>query len=523
MLTPMILLVHPPVAKPAEPPAGIARLSGALARHSIQHRLLDLNYEGIAFLLDQPLSRSDTWSLRAHRHRANHAASLRTSGLYGSLPRYQRAVRDLNRTLGNASAAGEAVVSLANVQHASLSPLRSADLLRSAEQPERDPFFPFFSRRLTAVMEEARPSRIGISLNFLSQALTAFAVIGFIHERWPGMPVVLGGGLVTSWIRAKGGRPLFPGLVDTMIDGPGELALLRLCGVSEPSAEPVMPVYDGLPLGSYLSPGLVLPYSASSGCWWSRCVFCPERAEQNPFAPLPPDRVCGDLASLSRRLRPALIHLLDNALTPGQLRAFIDRPPGAPWYGFARVTRELTDPAFCRGLRASGCVMLKLGLESGDQGVLDAMQKGMDLSDASLALRTLSDAGIGTYVYLIFGTPAEDRDAARRTLAFAAAHAGCIDYLNLAVFNMPVSGDEAARFATEPFYEGDLSLYTDFRHPLGWDRKLVRKFIDTEFVRHPAIAPIVRREPPSFGSNHAPFFVMASSRAPVPETFLNNA
>ena len=51
--------------------------------------------------------------------------------------------------------------------------------------------------------------------------------------------------------------------------------------------------------------------------------------------------------------------------------------------------------------------MLKLGVESGDQAVLDRMQKGIDLQTASLALKTLKRAGIASYVYLLFGTPGE--------------------------------------------------------------------------------------------------------------------
>ena len=64
--------------------------------------------------------------------------------------------------------------------------------------------------------------------------------------------------------------------------------------------------------------------------------------------------------------------------------------------------------------------MLKLGLESGDQDVLDALGKGIDLATAARALAALKQAGIGTYVYLLFGTPAEDRASALKTLAFVA-------------------------------------------------------------------------------------------------------
>jgi radical SAM superfamily enzyme YgiQ (UPF0313 family) len=171
------------------------------------------------------------------------------------------------------------------------------------------------------------------------------------------------------------------------------------------------------------------------------------------------------------------------------------------------VSPRLADEGFCRALKASGCVMLKLGLESGDQGVLDALEKGIRVDEASRALQALKEAGIGTYVYLLFGTPAEGREAARRTLEFTAKHHGFIDFLNLAVFNLPAGSEEAGCLTIKPFYEGDLSLYADFEHPTGWGRREVREFLDREFRRHPAVAPIVRRQPPFFTSNHAPFLL----------------
>ena len=150
--------------------------------------------------------------------------------------------------------------------------------------------------------------------------------------------------------------------------------------------------------------------------------------------------------------------------------------------------------------------MLKLGLESGDQGVLDNMQKGINIGTVSLALKSLKQAGIATYVYLLFGTPSETLKEARSTLDFTIKHSGEISFLNIAVFNMPVCGPEAAQFEISSFYEGDLSLYTDFVHPAGWDRKAIRHFLDNEFKRHSAVSAILKKDPPIFTSNHAPFF-----------------
>jgi radical SAM superfamily enzyme YgiQ (UPF0313 family) len=216
-----------------------------------------------------------------------------------------------------------------------------------------------------------------------------------------------------------------------------------------------------------------------------------------------------DLQALVAKMKPILIHFLDNAIRPSLMEKIIENPPGVPWYGFARITPHLRDADFCRALQRSGCVMLQLGLESGDQGVLDRLQKGINLEMASGVLRNLAGAGIAPYVYLLFGTPEETAIQARKTLDFTVQHGEEIRFLNLALFNLPVYSREAAELATERFYEGDLSLYTNFLHPQGWGRKRVRQFLDKEFKRHPAISPILRRDPPFFTSNHAPFFCLA--------------
>jgi radical SAM superfamily enzyme YgiQ (UPF0313 family) len=213
-----------------------------------------------------------------------------------------------------------------------------------------------------------------------------------------------------------------------------------------------------------------------------------------------------DLRSLIAKTDPVLVHLLDNAVSPSLMHALVNEPPGVHWYGFARIGKELTNRDYCVQLKRSGCRMLKLGLESGDQGVLDRLRKGIDLETASQALKNLHAAGIAAYVYLLFGTPAETLREARKTLEFVADHRDAITFLNLAIFNMPVCGHEAQEQVTEHFYEGDLSLYASFKHPHGWDRRAVRRFLDVEFKKHPAVSEILKNDPPIFTSNHAAFF-----------------
>lgn len=501
-------MIYPPVSKPSEPPGGIAKLAGVLQPYGLKSRVLDANIEGLLSLFKFYLpAATDTWTLRALRHLPKHLHSLRNWSAYKNYDVYQRTIRDLNRLLAMATYPYRVRLSLMNYEHEVFSPVRSVDLIRVAERPEENPFYPYFKQRLTEWIEKESPPLVGFSLNYLSQVLCTFAMVGFLKREWPEIRLVLGGGLVTSWMRRPAWQNPFVSLVDHLVDGPGEVPLLRLMGKKKIETILYPPVYDSFPLQDYFAPGFILPYSASRGCYWNKCSFCPERAEGNGYHALTPDVVLQDLSQLILKHQPVLIHLLDNALPPSLMKAMIKHPLAVPWYGFARFTSHLTDPDFCLALRQSGCVMLKLGLESGDQKVLDSLQKGIDLKEASLTLRNLKRAGITTYLYLLFGTPQEGLLEARRTLQFVVRHHECIDFLNLAIFNMPVYGPEIHQVKTEPFYEGDLSLYTGFHHPKGWNRSLIRQFLDKEFKRHPAISSMVRRNPPAFTSNHAPFFI----------------
>jgi hypothetical protein len=505
--TAKMLLIYPPLAKPCEAPAGIAQLAGVLKGNGLNCTLLDANLEGQLHLLDRQPQTDDTWTKRACRGVNDNLHRMRSQEIYTNPARYQRAVADINRVLEQVGLARQLDLSLANYLDPAASPLKSADLLRCAKDFDQNIFYPWFSERLTMIMKTTTPQMVGFSLNYLSQAPTTFAMIGFLKKIAPGLPIVAGGGLITSWLRNPSWTNPFAGTIDHLVAGPGEAPLLELLG-TENNGRHQTPDFQGLPLNDYLAPGFILPYAASSGCYWNRCSFCPEKAEENPYHCLPADKVVDDLATLCQKTRPALIHFLDNAIAPALMRQLVETPPAAPWYGFARVSPLLTDPEFCRRLRRSGCLMLKLGIESGDQSVLDAMDKGIDLQMVAQTLSALEQAGITTYVYLLFGTPSEGLLQARKTLDFVVTHHSAITFLNLAVFNMPVCSPEAHALQTQDFYEGDLSLYSDFAHPQGWGRKEIRTFLDKELKRHPAISAILQRDPPIFTSNHAPFFVL---------------
>jgi len=502
----VILLVNPPVTKPCEPPSGLAHLAGALRAYGVQYRLLDANLGSILYLLKKPIEAQDTWTRRAARHLDANLDSLRHSSLYSEFDRYKKVVLEVNRLLDEA-AGNDVRLSLEDYEHTSLSPVRTDDLLYAARYPEQSPFYPYFSRRLREIIEEQKPRFIGFSLSYLSQALCTFAMIGFIKKDFPDVRIVLGGSLLTSWMKNPGWKNRFESVADHLVCGPGEEQLLALVDEKVVQEQHFRPAFDFDSAGDqYLAPGFIMPYSSSSGCYWGKCAFCPERAEGNAYVQRAPRVVASELKGLAEEWKPALIHLTDNAISPVVLKYLTKNSPGVPWYGFARVTSHLADPDFCTSLKRAGCVMLKLGVESGDQSVLDAMHKGNDITITSQALKALSHAGIATYVYLLFGTPYESEREARKTLDFVVEYSAYIDFLNLAIFNLPLMSPDSKGLERSTFYEGDLSLYSDFVHPKGWNRPKIRRFLDREFKKHPSIRPILLRQPPFFTSNHAPLF-----------------
>ncbi len=500
-----MLLIHPPQAKPGEPPAGVAMLAASLEQEKIRCTVVDLNIEMLYAVLQNPELRNDTWSQRAYKNRFRNIDTIRNCDNYNKPDRYNRAVSDINRLLENTGNTYGINLTLTNYSDPHLSPQKTEDLITAANQHYQNIYFSYFKKRLDDLLHNTETEHIGFSLNYLSQALCTFAMIGYLKKTYPEKKIIVGGGLVTTWFQLPGWDNPFGELIDHLVCGPGEQTLKSILGCS-PGPSSASGDYSDLSKNNYLAPGFILPYSASTGCFWRKCLFCPETSEENPYHPHEINQVRKEVASLCSRYDVYMVHFLDNAISPALLKSLADHPLNVPWYGFARFSDQLTDPDFCRRLKASGCAMLKLGLESGNQGVLDTMGKGIYLDQAAKALKAISDAGILTYVYLLFGTPAESYHEAKDTLRYVVNHHESIHFLNLAIFNLPVGSPEVNDVKIKDLYEGDLSIYYDFYHPKGWERREVRRFLDTEFKKTPEIRRILQNDPPHFTSNHAPFF-----------------
>jgi len=506
-----MILIYPPVAKISEPPAGLALLFGAMKQNNIKCKAIDANLKSLLWLANSVLCLpdsesflSDSWTKRALLHFDQNLADLKDQKVYKNIGRYKQRVMDINRLI-EISLPKRFKISLCDYSDSNLTPVQSKDLLKSALQYFENPFYKFFEQFLRPKIEDPNFINIGISICYLSQALTGFALAGWVKANFPEKKIILGGGLITSWMSSPNWKNPFKDIIDVMVKGPGEQHIVKLSKADIKIKKRVIPDFDFCDWDSYIAPGKIMPYRTSIGCYWNKCKFCPEKAEGHKYQPQKNIDTINDLIFLYKKYKFDYVHFLDNALSPSFLKTICLNPMPFRWYSFVRFTSHLQDPAFCKQLYKSGCRMLKLGLESGDQDVLDMMNKGTNIDLVSKTLESLKQAGISTYIYILFGTSFEDETYAQKTLSYVAQQSNKIDFLNVAIFNLPKFSEDAKELITEKFYTGDLSFYLNFKHPLDWERKKIRQFLDKKFKKNPLIANILRKNPPFFTSNHAMF------------------
>ena len=415
--------------------------------------------------------------------------------------------------------------------HGDLSEFSPRDLSLAASGKAGTVFSGYFRDALLPRVDRIRPRGVAISVNYRHQVLPAFELAGLLRRRLPGVPVYGGGGMFASWRSSLRGMELAFLPFDRVGFGPGERALAALAmGAStgggpffkDGDAVEFLPDFGFAPLREYLSPEPVLPVSATRGCYWRRCRFCPEAvAPIHPYYAADAGTFPALLRELSDRYGVRRFHLTDNAIPVAILRSMADAGRvlrGLSWHGFARFERELLEPEFASSLAAAGCSMLQLGLESGSQRLLDRMGKGTRVADASAILSNLSRAGIVAYVYVMLGAPGETEIDAERTRSFLAEHAGEIGFLNLSILNLPREASwpgvvEGSAPREDGFLDEDepLGLYRRVPASDGWGRTQARRFLRKRILGDAAIRAIAARTPPWFGDSHAVFFRSGSA------------
>ncbi|HYD47386.1 MAG TPA: radical SAM protein [Terriglobales bacterium] len=98
-------------------------------------------------------------------------------------------------------------------------------------------------------------------------------------------------------------------------------------------------------------------------------------------------------------------------------RELQSRDLGIRWMCNSRV--DSIDAEMVAAMKASGCIGISFGIESGVQTILDNVRKGTTVAQGRTAVKMVKDAGIQSLGHFILGLPGETPDTIRETIDYA--------------------------------------------------------------------------------------------------------
>lgn len=161
----------------------------------------------------------------------------------------------------------------------------------------------------------------------------------------------------------------------------------------------------------------------SRGCAFN-CNFCSKLTFGRLFRVKTPKRVIDEMEyMLSCGFKE--IHIADDSFTQDLNRAkevcreIIRRKLKFPWSLINGIRVNLVDKEFFELAKKAGCWQTGFGIESGDQGVLDKVEKNIRLSQVKNAVCLAEETGIDTFGFFIFGLSGETEKSMEKTIKFA--------------------------------------------------------------------------------------------------------
>lgn len=160
---------------------------------------------------------------------------------------------------------------------------------------------------------------------------------------------------------------------------------------------------------------------SSRGCPY-RCNWCAKPISGNKFHLRPAAAVAEEMRTLKTKAGVDHIWFGDDvfALNHHWVEEFaieVTRRDAAIPFKIQSRADLMSEPTV-QHLKTAGCSEVWMGVESGSQAVLNAMDKGLDLSAVISARNLLKQAGIRACYFLQFGYPGETWGDLQKTIAF---------------------------------------------------------------------------------------------------------
>ncbi|MFC0878808.1 B12-binding domain-containing radical SAM protein [Saccharicrinis sp. FJH2] len=320
--------------------------------------------------------------------------------------------------------------------------------LLSISTDRENPYHLFYSDFFNTKSKLETPCLFGISIAANNQVVPAFTLAYFIKRHNKNSKVVIGGSWCTLVERELAKHLLQFEFIDYMVVREGEVPLLKLIQALKNSSEPEQingiyykkneevlfnnsfenlsqdilptPDFSGLHINPYFEKD-TLPIQTSRGCYWGKCIFCSYPLIEQKFKQRNVDKVIEDIKRLQYLYGTKVFSFVDSLVSPSFAHKLSDRLIAEniiiEWVILARFEKQFT-LELLRKMSKSGCTTICWGLESGNQRVLDVIQKNINLDVAENILIHSSSAKIHNRVLVMFGLPTETFLEANDTIDF---------------------------------------------------------------------------------------------------------
>ncbi len=351
-----------------------------------------------------------------------------------------------------------------------------------------------------------RPRFVGIT-SVTTQIMAAVRIAQAIKKAAGEVLTVLGGPHPSALPELTAS---YPG-VDLVVSGEGEWPLLQLLqgeryeripGLTwtdntTPRSNPRGPLItnlDAMPLPDFaglaieryghILNGAAMPVMAGRGCPY-RCVFCSSEAVARRNARfLSPQRFVDHIEDLVHRYGVRDFDFSDETfvLKADRVEGICDeimrRRLQINWVCQTRVNG--IDSSIVRMMKRAGCSIMQLGIESGDQQILNMIGKKIEKAKVRQACRTIKQEGIRLNGFFILGLPHDTPETIRRTIDFA--NELPLDFAQFAMY-VPLPGSAGWELALDgqvlKLYANDWDDFSRYTYPIVESEALSRERLKT--------------------------------------------
>lgn len=303
-------------------------------------------------------------------------------------------------------------------------------------------------QRIKKALESFTPHVFGVSVKTFT-AVVARNILDIAREFRPDMTTVVGGPHITL----DGYKFIQESMVDFGIQGEGEYTFPELCNaldkeevrniegvyrwdngqlILNPKSSTIQDL-DAIPFPCYENFSSIIdsngtikeyPLLSSRGCPYN-CTYCSmPNIMGRKWRSHSPDRVIKELEHAKNKYHSTSFTVVDDNFTLNLKRVdnicnqLISKQINLPWNSQNGIRADRISAQMAKTMKRSGCHYVWIGIESADEKVFDAINKGERLEDIKKGIKHLKSAGIRVGGFFIVGLPYSTKEADLKSVDF---------------------------------------------------------------------------------------------------------